>query len=42
VAYYESFIESDALCIVMELVEGFNLSELIRIKNEKQASFHEE
>jgi len=26
----------------MELVEGFNLSELIRIKNEKQASFHEE
>ena len=31
VSYYESFVEKDALCIVMEFVEGFNLSELIKI-----------
>jgi len=31
VSYYESFIEKDSLCIVMEFVEGFNLSELIKI-----------
>jgi len=31
VTYYESFIEGESLCIVMEFVEGFNLSELIKV-----------
>lgn len=33
VNYYESFIEKGYLCIVMEFIEGFNLSELLRIQN---------
>lgn len=31
VTYYESFLEDESLCIVMEFVEGFNLSELIKL-----------
>ncbi|KAL4469437.1 hypothetical protein ABPG74_004690 [Tetrahymena malaccensis] len=41
VTYYESFIEDDCLCIVMEFVEGFNLSELIKLQIEKQDHFSE-
>lgn len=43
VTYYESFIdqESYSLCIVMELIEGFNLGELIKIQTEKGLPFME-
>lgn len=35
VKYYESFIDNESLCISMEYVEGFNLSELIKLQIEK-------
>ena len=41
VTYFESFLFKDSLCIVMELVEGFNLSELIKIQQEKSQPFQE-
>ncbi|KRX04155.1 Protein kinase-like domain [Pseudocohnilembus persalinus] len=41
VKYYESFLHEGQLCIVMELVEGFNLSELIKIQTEKGVPFKE-
>jgi len=43
VAFYESFVQGkQSLCIVMEMVEGFSLSELIKIQVEKKLNFAEE
>lgn len=39
VNYYESFIDRGYLCIVMEFIDGFNLSELLRIQTEKGVPF---
>ena len=41
VKYFESFIFENSLCIIMEFIEGFNLSELIKIHNEKKILFEE-
>ena len=34
-------MEQKSLCIVMELIEGFNLSEMIKLKKEKNNKFLE-
>ena len=41
IKYYESFIYRDSLYIVMELIDGSNLSERIRREQEKGISFQE-
>jgi len=41
IKYYESFIEGEYVYIVMEHIDGFNLSDLIKLQAEKGAPFKE-
>ncbi|KAM3134480.1 hypothetical protein pb186bvf_013446 [Paramecium bursaria] len=42
VKFHKCFVEDKTLCLILEYVEGFNLSELIKLKQESGQKFEEE